>query len=91
MIPRTKEWLLNLLKNNIKKKYNTIYIMEHPRKKHRDITSIKSFYESEQHQQHYKQEYHRLLTKYIRLRSLLLSLNHKMVDYFESEKNDERF
>ncbi len=54
----------------------------------RDKTSISSFFKNEES---LKKKYLKLLNKYIKLRSVLMSLNHKLITYFDEETDDERF
>jgi len=55
----------------------------------RDKTSINSFFQNEES---LKKKYLKLLNKYIKLRSVLMSLNHKLITFFDEDtKEDERF
>lgn len=56
--------------------------------KNRDKTSINSYYKQNEN---LKKEYTKLLEKYGKLRSLLMSINHKLVEHFDEESDDERF
>jgi hypothetical protein len=54
----------------------------------RDKTSISAYYEKEQS---LRKAYLKLRRKYMALRALLFNLNHKLLEYFDNEKDDERF
>jgi hypothetical protein len=54
----------------------------------RNKTSVHSFYKIEEDD---RKKYLKLLEKYQKLRSLLMSLNHKLVEYFDNETDDDRF
>jgi len=54
----------------------------------RDKTSVKDFYKKEHD---LRKDYIKLRRKYIALRALLFNLNHKLIEYFDNEKDDERF
>lgn len=53
-----------------------------------DKTSISDYYEKEQS---LKEAYVQLRRKYMSLRALLFNLNHKLIEYFNNEKDDEKF
>ena len=54
----------------------------------RDKTSISAYYDRDQS---LRKAYVKLKRKYMALRALLFSINHKLIEYFDSEKDDEKF
>jgi hypothetical protein len=54
----------------------------------RDKTSISAYYDREQN---LRKAYVELRRKYMALRALLFNVNHKLIEYFDNEKDNEKF
>lgn len=54
----------------------------------RDKDSISAYYGKEQS---LRKAYLKLKRKYMALRALLFNINHKLIEYFDSDEDDEKF